>query len=74
MYEYIPNRISRKRANGDEEKGDEKGANQDVEIGSEWDTLHYKLRGSIGEKKFLFLIGLRLLIFGRILMKFFVLV
>ena len=37
-------------------------------------TLHNKLRGAIGKKKFFFLIGWRLLIFGRILMKFFVLV
>ena len=36
--------------------------------------LHNKLRGVIGKKKFVFLIGWRLLIFGRILMKFFVLV
>ena len=36
-------------------------------------SLHYKLRGEIGKKKF-FLIGWRLFIFGRILMKFFVLV
>ena len=40
----------------------------------EGDALHYKLRGAIGKKKFFFLIGWRLLIFGRILMKFFVLV
>ena len=36
--------------------------------------VHNKLRGVIGKKKFFFLIGWRLLIFGRILMKFFVLV
>jgi hypothetical protein len=36
--------------------------------------MHNKLRGAIGKKKFFFLIGWRLLIFGRILMKFFVLV
>ena len=38
------------------------------------ESMHNKLRGAIGKKKFFFLIGWRLLIFGRILMKFFVLV
>ena len=38
-----------------------------------FERMHYRLRESIGKKSF-FLIGWRLLIFGRILRKFFVLV
>ena len=75
------NQCCDKISNGEENEGD---INCPEEVGtalflhlfyvSLTRSLHYKLRGEIGKKKFFFLIGWRLLIFGRILLKFFVLV